>query len=177
MIRIATFLSLTFLISGHFRISDNQLIKPRSAADNLKVGPCGNAAPKTDPNDIPTLFAGDTVTISWEETINHPGWYRIAFSPDGQNGFDDNVIADNITDTQNGQVNRNDPTTYHRYSRSFTVPDTECSQCAIQMIQVMTDRNPPTNYYSCADVRIVKRAETGTKPAAPTNLKVKFIGP
>ena len=27
---------------------------------------------------------GQTITVTWAETINHTGWYRISFQPNGQ---------------------------------------------------------------------------------------------
>lgn len=153
-------------VSAHARFSAGKQLKPRDNNDGLKTGPCGGVAQLPD-NERVTLTAGEEILVEWEETIEHPGWYRLAWSPDGLNGFDDNVIADDIPDTT-GPVTRNDSTTWHRYSKKITVPDTECEKCSIQLIQVMTE-NPaaPRNYYSCADVRIVKADSTATKPAVP----------
>jgi hypothetical protein len=36
----------------------------------------------------------------------------------------------------------------------------------LQLIQVMLDRNPPTNYYSCADIRLVRATPEDTQPPA-----------
>lgn len=189
---LATFVALASSPSGaHARLNPSKTLKPRSADSNLKSGPCGNVAPTTTRT---TYAPGEMVTIEWEETINHPGWYRIAFSPSGDTGFDANVLKDNITDTQNGSVTYSDPSTFHKYSTTVTLPETLCESCTLQLIQVMTDRNPPTNYYSCADIRIVEggadaggetdgAAETPDTPGegasdealpdAPTNLQIK----
>ena len=68
---------------------------PRDNNDGLKTGPCGNVAQTSTPMEV---NAGDTITVGWLETINHPGYYRIALSLAGDTGFDDNVLADNIAD-------------------------------------------------------------------------------
>ncbi len=158
-------------------------LKPRTDSSGLKEpAPCGGAA--VNESRRAELTAGESLELKWEETVNHPGHYRIAFSPDGVTGFDDNIIQDNIEDTQD------DANVPHQYSLTITVPDIECDKCAFQLIQVMTE-NPaaPRNYNSCADVKIVKGGATTTDtstatgtdaepeptgtPAAPQNLKIE----
>ncbi|MBA3405988.1 MAG: hypothetical protein H0U13_15120, partial [Gemmatimonadaceae bacterium] len=34
-------------------------------------------------NRVTTFRPGETITVTWLETIDHPGWYRIAFQPNG----------------------------------------------------------------------------------------------
>lgn len=163
---IAAFLIPNQSVYAHARFSANKLLKPRDNSDSLKTGPCGGVAQL--PLDQRTqIVAGSKITVEWEETIEHPGWYRLAFSPDGSTGFDDNILLDNIPDTT-GSVTRTDSTTWHRYSAEIDVPTTPCESCTIQLIQVMTE-NPamPRNYYSCADVRIVASDNTAEKPAVP----------
>ena len=156
---------------AHARFSANKLLKPRDNRDNLKTGPCGNVAQL--PLDQRTqIIAGSKITVEWEETTEHPGWYRLAFSPDGSTGFDDNVLLDNILDTT-GSISYGNPSTWHRYSAEIEVPTTPCENCTIQLIQVMTE-NPamPRNYYSCADVRIIAADNTAEKPATPIIKKI-----
>jgi hypothetical protein len=173
-------------LDAHARLDPTKDPKPRDDGSAHKAPPCGTAA-KTD--DRTTFTAGETTTVHWEETINHPGYFRIAFSPDGATGFDDNVLKDNITDTQDGSVTYTDPNTYHKYSTEITLPNTPCEECSLQLIQWMTeDPANPRPYYSCADIKIVAADdagdegdedddETSDKPAAPENLEVKFIKP
>ena len=180
-------------VSGHTRIKPGSTLTPRSTSSGEKTGPCGATSPTSDASKRTSLTPGQKFTVYWEETIQHPGHFRIAFSPDGLAGFDQNVLLDNITDNQSGQVDYSDPTTYHQFSATITVPTKLCETCSLQVIQVMTE-NPssPSNYYSCADIRISNSpgsptpqgppanpatgagGGTGTTktPAAPTNLKV-----
>lgn len=131
---------------AHARWKLDGIVKPRSDATGLKVAPCGDA-PRTT---TPAVFTpGATITVEWEETINHPGYFRIAFSRTGDQNFDSYILADNILDTQN------DANTPHFYSRQITLPDLACTDCTLQLIQYMTE-NPaaPTLYYSCADINL-----------------------
>ena len=50
---------------------------PRSNAA-LKTGPCGGI--EAD-GDAAAYEPGAAITVSWLETVDHPGYYRIAFSP------------------------------------------------------------------------------------------------
>lgn len=128
------------------------LIKPRSDRDDIKTGPCGE--PRG--NNPVTLAAGSTVNLSIERTIYHQGYFRIAFSPADDADFDDYVLADEIPENSGQRF----------YTVSVMLPDMECETCTLQLIQVMLDRSPPTNYYSCADIRLVRATPQDTQPPA-----------
>ena len=51
-------------------------------------GVCGLGARNASPV---VLQAGQDLTVQWEETIDHPGYFRIAFSPGSDQGYDANV--------------------------------------------------------------------------------------
>ncbi len=121
---------------------------PRNTLAN-KVGPCGVARTASSVNFAP----GATITVTWTETIDHPGHYRIALSPANDLGFDANVLKDNIPNPTGAQATN---------STTVTLPTTPCTQCTLQLIQVMTNTTPSSNYYSCTDITI------GTVNTAPT---------
>lgn len=121
---------------------------PRSPSDGLKTGPCGGVPPGT-----PNLIAvGSTITVVWNETIDHPGYFRIAWSPPGDQGFEQNVLLDNIPD----QVCTAPPC---EYRADVTLPDQKCQGCALQIIQFMGTAAPYSPYFSCADVDLVDASE------------------
>jgi hypothetical protein len=134
-------LALSVQAQSHALWDPNGLVKPRSNRDDIKTGPCGVARTNT----AVTLAAGSTVNLSIERTIFHRGYFRIAFSPADDQDFDSYVLADQVPENSSQRF----------YTVSVTLPDMECSACTLQLIQVMLDRNPPTNYYSCADIRLV----------------------
>src|SRR5258708_7645467 len=45
-----------------------------------KVGPCGNETGGTATNAVTPYQPGDTVTITLDETVFHPGHYRVALA-------------------------------------------------------------------------------------------------
>lgn len=145
--------TLTTPAFGHARFKLDGMFKPRTTDTGLKTAPCGDAARTTAPV---TLTPGQKVTVEWEETIDHPGFFRLSFSPADDLGFEANVLLDNIADTQN------DGLVPHFYRADVTLPNQTCTACTLQLIQVMTE-NPlaPSNYYSCSDIQL------GAAPPAP----------
>ena len=142
---LAALLLYPALALAHARLTNPV---PRNTLAN-KTGPCGVARTATSVAFAP----GATITVSWTETIDHPGHYRIAFSPSNDQGFDANVLKDNIPNPAGAQAVN---------STTVTLPTTPCTQCTLQLIQVMTNTVPSSNYYSCADITI------GSANTAPT---------
>lgn len=116
-----------------------------------KTGPCG-AAGSTRGANVTTFAPGETITMEWDETVDHPGHYRIAFDDDGNdfqnpnNPNDDfpGTLVEPIVDKVGGH-----------YTQEFTLPTTPCDNCTLQLIQVMTTSVPYNSFYfQCADIRI-----------------------
>ena len=141
---------------AHVRAKVAGNLVPRSNSDNLKTAPCGGIARGIT---SAAFSPGQTITMNWEETINHPGRFEIYFSAAGDSNWQ---LLKTVIDTTD---NTNDLP--HQYSTTVTLPSTPCSACTIQLIQVMTE-NPaaPTYYYSCFDVRT--QAASSTPAPAPT---------
>lgn len=129
---------------------------PRSAPALQKDPPCGAVGSVRSANPT-VLEPGATITVTWNETIDHTGHYRISLDQDGQDftiplGFTDttqseNVVEDLIADRAGGGL----------YSQVITLPTTPCENCTIQLIQMMTDASydPVTDiYFTCADIAI-----------------------
>jgi len=118
---------------------------------------------------VTTYQPGQTITVTWQETINHPGHFRIAFQPNGDifgipeaglgaGGYPDKDLT-GMTDTDNGSIVLKDMIADGTLQADITLPNMECSNCTLQFIQVMTDKPPYTRdlasddiYFNCADV-------------------------
>lgn len=144
----------------------------------IKQPPCGVAG-GTRTDNVYTYEPGATISIEWNEYINHPGHFRIAFDDDGDDDFtippclsdcesrgmvigvapgdytDPTVLADGIASTIEGGITRYE----------VTLPDIECDNCTLQVIQVMTDKPPygPSDpddlYYECVDLVLRRGAD------------------
>jgi MYXO-CTERM domain-containing protein len=130
--------------------------------DAQKMSPCDGAR---SAGPVYTFQPGTTITLSVEESIPHPSYYRIAFDNDGEDGFKEPKSIKPIVasrpcpydkDDQCGQsdfCNVYDPNGPRvlwdnldphasgggNYSWNVTLPDIECENCTIQVIQVMED--------------------------------------
>lgn len=162
---------------------------PRDESTGLKSAPCGAVARTATPR---VHKSGSTITVQWEETINHPGYFKIGFSKAGDKDFE--ILVPKIEDTQNEPINNMDKPS-HIYSAEVKLPDIECTDCTLQLVQVMTDVStapeeslpPSAFYYSCSDIQLTRGAITDpqpgipetpdniedAKPAKPTGVKVK----
>jgi len=134
---------------AHVRWALDSVTPPRTNDTGLKANPCGGVA-RTARSTI--FSAGQTIEVRFEETINHPGHYRIAFSPADDLNFDSYVLVDNIPDNTNTGF----------YTQEITIPMEICSACTLQLIQVMTTSPTPLPsdyYYSCSDIQITNSGD------------------
>jgi hypothetical protein len=143
-----------------------RLDEPLNRYDNpQKTGPCG--AGDDERTERVTVYApGQTITVAWEETIDHPSHYRIAFSQRGTEDFEDPrdfddfytndaVLLDEISDRDGGGA----------YEIEVTLPDVECEDCTLQLMQIMYDKSfEQAFYYQCADLEL---REGGGSDAGP----------
>jgi len=151
-----------------------ELLSPKPRYSDLKEGPCGRGALDERTTNVTTFKAGEKITVTWKETVGHPGHYRIAFDANGTGAFKDPasftdvaggpaVLMDGISDKSGTQT----------YSQEVTLPDVACDACTLQVIQVMTDKAPYGDgndlYYQCADVALTKddaSPDAGSPPVA-----------
>jgi hypothetical protein len=156
MIALMIFVAYPTVSFGHARIKSSAALIPRSSSDGLKTGPCGGV-PRT--NSAKTFAPGETITLNWEETINHPGQFEFYFSLANDVNF---TLLKTVVDDKDSTTDLP-----HQYSTTLTLPNVSCDQCTLQMIQLMTDRNPPTRYYSCSDI-VLSGDTSKTPPPSPT---------
>jgi hypothetical protein len=153
---------------GHARLKNPA---PRDNQDGYKDpprappgtgAPCGISEAASQPHT--TLTPGAALTVTWEETVTHPGCFVIDFSPANDANFQvigrkshANAPAPNPT-TQNPR----------QWSVGVTLPSTPCAKCTLRLRQLMLATDvaesslstgcPPatipagSTYYSCANI-------------------------
>ena len=144
---LASILGLPALASAHI-----QLRSPAARTTEQKAGPCGATGSKRGTN-VTTYQPGQTITLEWDETVDHPGHYRVAIDMDGDDDFinplraTDNfsfTLMEPIADKAGG-----------KYTQQITLPTTPCTNCTLQLMQVMTVTEPYNSFYwQCADIMI-----------------------
>lgn len=160
-------LALPGVAGAHARLVDPT---PITNDDNAKSGPCGcffGGAPEDPTEDVtplacPAQFTvtelepGQTITVVFEETVNHNGDFRLSFSdmsPDqatkAEMDLAVNVLYEEPDAVAGGTV-----------MAMVTLPDVECDTCTLQLRQFMEGASTPY-YYSCAALRLVAPSQGG----------------
>lgn len=172
----------------------------------IKNGPCGMINSERGTN-IYTYGPGEMITIIVDEYIPHPGYFRIAFDDDGDDDFLNPQSVDPInrecmddprdhcgeSDFYNNETVLMDNLEPHIpestesviYTFEVELPDIECKNCTLQVIQVMTDPFPihapydpsPTSddiYYQCIDL-VLKEGGDMPDPPLENKCPVKFF--
>jgi cysteine-rich repeat protein len=125
---------------------------------NQKAGPCGLAGRSAN---VTTLRAGATIAVLFDEIIDHPGEFRIAFDPDGDDDLAPPVWDGATWNTPPGVMLLAEhvpdlPAGVTRGEVQVTLPATACTNCTLQLVQVMTDKPPFDGgndfYFMCADL-------------------------
>lgn len=177
--------SWTTSVYAHFGVDLADTHKSRYGIGEIKVGPCGRED-GTRGSNIYTYKPGETITLAWVEYVGHPGYYRIAFDDDGDDDFKDpvsiipagrscnegeahcgtNDFYNNATVLIDDFARHDDSPHNKRYSLDVTLPDKECDNCTLQIIQVMSEAskapydpsatNADDLYYQCVDL-VLKR--------------------
>jgi hypothetical protein len=181
---------------AHISIEQGGTHLSRYGDTELKAGPCGVANGKRGTH-IYTYEPGQTITLSLVEYIAHPGYFRIAFDADGDDDFkepasilpvDPNRACPDDPGDHCGQsdfynnaavlpgmdnLNPHVPSGGQpKYTWQVKLPNVECTNCTLQVIQVMEDdaaHGPydPTPgvgvediYHQCIDLVLKKGAST-----------------
>ncbi|MGZ3404963.1 MAG: SCE4755 family polysaccharide monooxygenase-like protein [Polyangia bacterium] len=163
----------------------------------LKDLPCGKAG-GTRGTNIYTYAPGSTITVSFVETVPHPSYFRFAFQQSGDSEFKepasikpidknrpcpidsgDHCGASDFYNTPNvlPMMDNLDPHlagASKTWTYQVTLPNVECDNCTLQIIQVMEDNAfhgdyDPTPgvgiediYHQCIDLVL----KAGTPPGA-----------
>jgi Lytic polysaccharide mono-oxygenase, cellulose-degrading len=136
----------------------------------LKMAPCGDEGGGTATGKVTTFQEGQMITVTINETIFHPGHYRIALATTDRS----QLPAEPVPTAQCGSVTVQNPPVFpvladglFTHTTAFTAPQTvqiklpdnvTCTHCTLQVIQFMSNQTPnPTGgcfYHHCADLAI-----------------------
>ncbi len=124
---------------------------PRNEFDDITDTNAEHPSPCGGPRSTVVMAqpVGNTIVVTWDETIDHQGHYEILFSMASDLNFTfltdpSGVTLDNITDVQGG-------TLPHHYTQTVKLPSTPCPACTLQVKQFMLGAG---YYMSCADMQL-----------------------
>jgi len=132
---------------------------------------CNLAVDSSDPDRstrVSRFEAGSTITLVFDEFVDHAGRFRVAFDPDGADMADFNAnILEDVPDPAGtgGQT----------WEIQVTLPNMTCTNCTLQLVQAMevdvntpvADPAPISSYYSCVDVELVAPGTLGAPQEEP----------
>lgn len=151
--------------------------------DPQKIGPCGNNGGGTITGKITHFRPGETIEITVDETIYHPGHYRVALAVNSQDELPPAPPVTQVDDDPCGMTVIQDPPVFPILAdnvlphaapfdgpQTFTVTlpsDVTCSKCTLQVIEYMSSHGQPCFYYHCAEIAIGVEAPTPTVTPDP----------
>jgi hypothetical protein len=139
-----------------------------------KTGPCGNEAGGAETGVVTAYAPGETITITFDEVIYHPGHYRVALAvndrselpehppvtPDGSDPCGSVPIAETpvFPVLADGALVHTAPFSESQSIRVTLPSDVTCTKCTLQVLEFMSNHGQPCFYYHCADISIQERA-------------------
>jgi hypothetical protein len=199
VVTLSAFLTAAFCAgsaSAHISLDRATTHKARDGEEQ-KYAPCGKEN-STRGTNVYTYKPGETITVEFTEYVRHPGYYRFAFDTDGDDDFVDPVSIKPIDPDRQCPYNATDQCgtsdfynndtvlpgmdnlephlaadSKGTYSFQVKLPNVQCENCTLQLIQVMedvvhgaynTDPNEgslPDVYHQCIDVKLVGPVGTG----------------
>jgi hypothetical protein len=143
--------------------------------DPQKVGPCAEEG--GTPTGVVTPFQpGETVTITLDETIFHPGHYRIALAVNDRSELPPEppvtpgATACGSTEIQappvfpilaDGELVHTSPFSGQETIRVTLPTNVTCEKCTLQILEFMSNHGAPCFYHHCADISIGASSGTG----------------
>jgi hypothetical protein len=163
---------------AHFVLKTPASFQKQSVlGDPQKAPPCGGTGVAT--GEVTTYKAGDTISVTLDETVTHPGHYRVAI---GKNGPDDLPPEPPVTKgtTDCGSTTIMNPPVFPVlvdgalvHTKAFTGTQTiqlklpadfTCTNCTLQVLEFMGQHglNVPGGcfYHHCATITVTGNAST-----------------
>jgi hypothetical protein len=181
-------LSATAHAHAHFKVlQPASWLKEDSLGGPQKGSPCGpgntrpflgdDVQPVPVSDEVTTFHAGETISVQLQETVYHPGYFRIALAkthaadatttdfpdpplsdPDNclfdkaavKTGAHDNVLADGLFMVEEQSAPG------RSLMQDVKLPNEPCDDCTLQIVQVM-EAHPAQScfYFHCADIKIL----------------------
>lgn len=170
---VAPAILLSAPAAAHFVLqSPPASFEQNQLGDPQKAPPCGDAGSAVPTGSVTAVQAGDTITVTIDETIYHPGHYRIALALDDGTLPEPPPVTPGATPCGSAPIDPApafpvlaDGVWEHTQpfgepqSIEITIPDdVECTACTLQIIQFMSDHalNDPGGcyYHHCATLTV-----------------------
>ena len=150
-----------------------------------KLGPCGDEGGGTPTGKVTVFQAGQTIAVTINEVITHPGHYRVALAVNDRSELppEPTVTPSRLDPCASAAIQ--DPPTFPiladnvlPHTQAFggpqtfmvTLPsDVTCTKCTLQVLEFMSNHGAPCFYHHCADISIQGAPATASPTPSPTD--------
>jgi hypothetical protein len=171
--------AVTSYALAHFRLMEPQgWLVENELGDPQKLAPCGSTSANagTPTNIVTKLHGGQLLHIKLQETVFHPGHYRIALAVNSRSELPPDLVAvarDSDRGPQSISAPIQDPPQIpvladglfvhtSRQTAPFEtdvqLPNINCPKCTLQIVEFMAqhgvNRDGGFYYHHCADIQI-----------------------
>lgn len=174
--------------NAHFILTEPAAsLKQNDLGNPQKAPPCGDDGGSPTSGQVTAYQAGQTITITINETIFHPGHYRISLGVNGPGDIPvEPVVTPGATACGSAPIDPNpvfpvlaDGVFEHQkafdgpQSITITLPkDVTCDHCTLQVLEFMSNHalnNPGGCYYHhCSDISIQSSSGSASTGATGT---------
>ncbi len=174
---------LSPLVQAHFILMEPaSWVVENRLGDPQKLGPCGgtSADPGTPTNAVSQVKGGSTIHIKVQETVYHPGHYRVALAVNSRAELPEDPTAATV-DSERGPRSVSAPIatpprlpvladglfvhtakTADPFETDVQLPNISCPKCTLQITQFMAEHGVNKDggfyYHHCADLQITADA-------------------
>lgn len=149
-----------------------------------KVGPCGDEGGGTPTGKVTVFHPGQTIAVTINEIITHPGHYRVALAVNDRSDLPPEPLVTPTGNDPCASAAIQSPPTFPiladnvlPHTQAFGAPQTfavtlptnvTCTKCTLQVLEFMSNHSTPCFYHHCADISIQEALETATPTPSPT---------
>jgi MYXO-CTERM domain-containing protein len=150
-----------------------------------KTAPCGPNGAGDATGVVTTYQSGSTITVTIDETIFHPGHYRVALAVNDPSELPANPPITPSMNDECAMTVIQDPPVFPvladgmlAHSQAFNEPqsfevtlpsDVTCDNCTLQIIQYMSSHGAPCFYHHCATIAIQDEPVMTTSASSSTS--------
>ena len=148
-----------------------------------KLGPCGDEGGGTPTGKVTAFHPGQTISVTIDEVIFHPGHYRVALAVNDRSELPAEPDVAPRGGDPCGSAAIQDPPTFPiladdvlPHTQPFAGPQTftvtlpagvTCTRCTLQVLEFMSSHLAPCYYHHCADVSIAEASIPTTTTTLP----------
>src|SRR5437867_12206756 len=175
------------LAHAHFiLVTPDSWMSQDSSGFPEKLGPCGDEGGGTPTGNVTAFHPGQTISVTINEVITHPGHYRVALAVDNRSELPpEPMVTPKAGDPCASAAIQSAPTfpiladNVLPHTQSFAGPqtfvvtlpnDVTCTKCTLQVLEFMSSHPAPCFYHHCADISIQGEvvSTTSTVPTSST---------